>query len=291
MPRPLRLTTFFTAGNTGWTETHYDTLAPSLASAVAAYTNIVVPRRMAMLAAGPWLQFIRASYDDTFRDSQVFELPPPNKINGIYYSNPTWKTVIAGVAWTAALCRGQSGDLYRKQVYLSGGPFSDDYLGNPPNADPAFTQAFAAWASALVSGQYGFPVWQRDVQTFPIKTIVNIGPAPTYTLTIPNHGFTTGPGKKVYLSKMTWLAAAGIARWKANGPYPIVSIPSADTVVLGNFQIPLGVVWISGFAQFQQKTVVPYTSMVLEGFTHRKRGRPFDSPRGRSRRRTTLQIA
>jgi hypothetical protein len=275
---------FFTDGETGWSESHYDLQASTLIGAITTATTVLVPARIQLLAAGPWLKYIRASFDDTFRDSQVF-FAPPNGFNaaGQNANNITWKNTPANAAWTVALLRGQSGDLYRKNVYISGIPYSDVTDVSAPFQDATLTAAFQAYSAVLLN-TYGFPVWQRDIATFPLRPITAIQPGlNVFTITVPLHGVPNPPpaGSRAFLSKVKYFNPNKL---KLNGPYGIISVVDANTLILTGPPPPVGFAFVSGFFQWQSKTVVPYTQFFLERFTHRKRGRPFDSPRGRSRR-------
>lgn len=289
MPRPLRLTMFFDDGISGWSETHYDVLASSLTVAVQNAVLKLLPARVNLLADGPWCKYLRASYDDTFRDSQVFFLPEPIRDTSLgtnpYLNNPAWKGLYSGEPWTVALCRGISGDLYRKQIYVSGTPYVDETDIGTPLGDAALLAAFQTYRGVLTAG-YGFPIWRRDVTTYPLKPIQGISSVAPYNITVPNHGVPSPPppGSRGFITQAHYFAPTKI---KFNGPWGIVAVVDANTLTLANFP-PTGTPfqWTSGFFQYQTKDVTPYSDVLLERFTHRKRGRPFDSPRGRSRRRS-----
>jgi hypothetical protein len=292
MARPLRVTMFFDDGITGWSESHYDTTAPTLTAAVLAATTILVPARRKLLANGPWLKYIRASYDDTWRDSQVFFLPAPNiGAFGQYLNNLAWNTQSAAVEWTTVLLRGIGGDLYRKQIYISGIPFSDPTDVLSPQDDPTMVAAFQAYRSTLVNNIYGFSVWQRDIIQFPYKTITAVQPAVLpyggINLTIPAHGFAAVPGNRLWCWNFRYLfQQIPVGVRTPNGAYSF-AVVDPNTINVPAFRNPPTGIFVSGQAQQQVKGVVPYQDIAMERFTHRKRGRPFDAPRGRSRRRTS----
>lgn len=289
MANRLRLTMFFDDGITGWSESHYDLTSQSLSDAVLRFTTIMLPKRRNLLAAGPWLKYLRASYDDTFRDSQVFfTAQPPTNQFGEYINNPAWAGREAAVEWTAALLRGVGGDLYRKQIYVSGIPYFDTADIGTPQQDPDLMQAFGTYKNGLVQNNYGFPVWERDLLNHPYKTVTNVvlGVA-GYTFTIPGHGFSTNTvGTRVWLSGMQFLFPNPPSPLpRPNGAYTY-KVVDADTITVFSFRFPTGGTFVTGQAQGQVKVVVPYQNLLIERFTHRKRGRPFDAPRGRQKRRT-----
>lgn len=292
MPRPLRLSMFFDDQITGWSESHYDMTSPSLSSAVQKAVLGLVINRIQLLANGPWLKYVRASYDDTFRDSQVFFVPQPtiSAITGSYINNQDWKGTEGAEPWSVALLRGVGGDLYRKAIYISGLPTADFPDVGSPFSDPTFMAAFQLYRNALIQG-YGFPVWRKDQQTYPLKTIVaiqNLVPGTPQQLNIPGHGVPNPPpvGSRGFLQKMHY---SGPSKIKLNGPYAIQQVIDANNLVLAGFVFPAGFTFTSGFFQYQTRDVVQYQDVLVERFTHRKRGRPFDSPRGRSRRATTTR--
>lgn len=292
MAGPLRVTMFFTDGETGWSEGHYDLTSTSLILAVEKAQVILIPYRTQLLANGPWLKFLRASYDNVFRDSQVFFNPPPTNFaaNGQYVNNPNWKLLSSAVDWTTALLRGESGDLYRKQVYISGVPYIDTADVGTPQADPVLIASFQNYTNKLILNGYGFPIWQRDTTTYPLQKVLAAVAGPIggqWNLTINQHNFPVGAGNRVFLSQMKFVVPTGVIKGHVNGPFTYVVIDANTIGVLG-FSPGPGTTFVSGIAQLNQKSVAPYTNFFMERFTHRKRGRPFDSPRGRSpRRRST----
>jgi hypothetical protein len=288
MPRPLRVTMFFSDNITGWSESHMDMVNQDLTTAITAATGLLAPARVNLMATGPWLQYIRASYDDTFRDAQVVYLPPPppdGSAQNRYLNNPLYKGTFSGEPFVTALCRGVGGDLYRKQIYVSGLPYIDEFDIGSPLADPIFVNAFGVYRQALI-GKYGFPIWKKDIQSYPLKPITAVNPGPPVTVVVPNHGVPNPPppGSRGFISKARYYSPNKI---KFNGPWGISQVVDANTLILANFPPP-GVTfqWVGGYFQYQTKDVIAYTDVIVERFTHRKRGRPFDSPRGRSRTRS-----
>jgi hypothetical protein len=292
MPNPLRVTMFFDDGITGWSESHYDTISTNLQAAVAFCVANLVPARGNLLAAGPWLKYIRASYDNVFRDSQVFFTPqPPIGPFFSYINNSIWNNNPSASDWTCVLLRGVGGDLYRAPFYVSGIPYLDPNDVSTPQQDPVLVAAFNNYARALTINSYGFAVWLRDQLTYPLKPVVSIVaaplPAPGYVLNVPLHGFTAAPGNRVYIYNSRFVVLPGqLVGRSPNGPYSF-TVQDANNIVIPNFRFPAGTTFVSAQIQLNQRGVVPYQSILMERFTHRKRGRPFDSPRGRSRRRTS----
>lgn len=290
MVRPLRITAFFDDGAYGWSESHYDMISIGLQEATARFGNTVLPTRVNMMASGPWLKFVRASFDDTWRDSSV-DLVPPGPIGplGDIVNNPLWANQYASTEYQTALLRAEGGPLYRKNIYISGVPYKDPTDVSTPQQDPIFVQAFLAYAGQL-RGNYGFPIWRRDIQTFPYKAVTRIAADPVsgWQLTVPLHGFPNpvAPGTRLWCWNMRFLLQQPYGRGQnPNGAYAF-SVIDPNTLLVPAFRFPLGSFFVSGQVQMQQKDVTPYSALYLERWTHRKRGRPFDAPRGRSRGRT-----
>jgi len=313
----IRVTLFFEDGITGWTESHYDSQITTLQGAVTKALAQLVPARVQCLAAGPWLKYIRASRDGTFRDSQIaYTLPPgSSQSSPVYINNQRWAGTAAAVDWTTALLRGVGGDFYRKNIYLSGIPYSDPLDIGEPQLDQVLVRAVQQYANILSGQGYGFPVWLRDPgqaaqALIPVSSIVWDNANLRFVFTtaaahnLPQnplsggtfwraflHGlqFTPSPGwlnrlkpspnggyNYVYLSPTTF----ALPRWFAQGP---------TGPVIGNYTYVAN----SGTFQAQQRGVATYQptrGIVLERFTHRKRGRPFDSPVGKSRNRLIYAV-
>lgn len=303
MAIPLRVTMFFDDGATGWSEQHYDLTAQSLQEAVSRSIQFLLPARINLLAAGPWLKYVRASFDNVFRDSQVFFTNTPPIVGGghttpgQFGNNPNWLNVQSAVQWTTALLRGVGGDLYRSLFYISGVPYLDPTDIGSPQMDPVLVQAFQQYRQTLINNNYGFKVWQRDTNTFPYKPITQITANldGTYNFTVPAHGFLPSPSVsqpvRAFLYGMKFQYTQRPAGRAYTGGTHIYQVVDAQTLKIFGWTQPPNSTFVSGNVQNQQVTVVKYADVLLERFTHRKRGRPFDSPRGRSSRRRTSLVA
>ena len=273
--------------------------------------------RVRCLAAGPWLKYVRASRDGTFRDSQIAYTAPPPTQHGAstYINNQQWSNTSSAVDWTTALLRGVGGDFYRKQIYLSGIPYNDPTDIGEPQLDPILVQAVQQYALNLVNQGYGFPVWLRDpavaAQTLiPVTSIQwdNANTRWVFTTAAP-HNLPTNPLNggtfwRAFLHNLQFVALAGnLLRlrpspnggwnyvWLSNNTFALPRwFPQGPTgPVIGNYQYIAN----SGTFQAQQRAIVTYQmtrGIVLERFTHRKRGRPFDSPRGKSPNRLIYAV-
>jgi hypothetical protein len=288
-----RVTMFFVDGITGWSESHYDCTAQTLTAAIQNAATILVPARCQLLATGPWLQYVRASYDNVYRDSQVAYLEPPGMLNGRVTNNPAWFQNPANIDFVTALLRGVGGDLYRKQIYVSGVPVPDETDVLQPVNDPNYLNAFINYERILtgalgtVTPVYGFPIWQRDQITFPLHPITAVLNVAPWTVTCPGHGLIPGApppaGTRVWIFGARYLPM--LPKQKINGPWLVQNVIDANNLQLLNFAILPGTTVANASLQVQMKNIITYKSLILENFTHRKRGRPFDSPRGRSRTR------
>lgn len=310
LPYP-RITLFADDGVSGWSESYYDMTATSLSAAIGTANTNLIPARQACMADGPILKYARASYDYVFRDAQIVFIPPPGTRNtlGQYINNNAFtnaknqQPVPASWDFGVALYRGINSDIYRCLRPLSGIPFYDMEDVSAIITDAPFLNAYDEFIQCLTgtvafNGQpYGFPVWLRD-QTNPLYAIKPItgfvtspGPNVVYGVTVPNHGipvpYPPNPPQPTFRYSLQNVRILNVTSNKVqlNGSYGIISVPDANTIYLAGFPNPTGLVFLSGMGQLQQRGVVPFRSAVLERVTHRKRGRPFDAPRGRSRRR------
>jgi len=311
----LRVSMFFEDGITGWSETHYDTVRTTLQGAITTAVNTLVPARVNLLANGPWLKYIRASRDGTFRDAQIAYLPPPPMQHGtgIYINNQQWSNQQAAVDWTTALLRGVGGDFYRRQVYISGVPYNDPTDIGAPQFDAVLVQAAQQYANVLQQNGYGFAVWARDpaapgLAPVPVQNItVNAGGVTLFTTVAP-HGLpatplSNGTFYRVFFHGLSFTIAPGNPKRifpSPNGGFPYV-VQSPTTFTVPGYLYPgspnntASYIYnpLSGYMQAQYRAITTYQQtggVVLERFTHRKRGRPFDSPRGRSSRRQILAV-
>ena len=242
----IRVTLFFDDVRTGWTETHYDTQSATLQAAVTlALTNLVPPREFCM-ATGPYLKYIRASRDGTFRDAQVQAVPanPVGPQNPQNANNLQWLNSAAAVEWTCVLLRGVGGDLYRKNIYLSGVPYFDPTDVRVPTDDPLLVVVINNYQAALQNNVYGFPVWIRDPVVIPPVQISSITPNPApgtgyiFTTSAP-HGLpaTWNPVQTTYrafLHGMQFNPTPGSVRRPSpspNGGYPFQVIQNTSFVL------------------------------------------------------------
>jgi hypothetical protein len=288
-----RVTMFFVDGISGWSESHYDCSAANLSQALLNAMAILVPARTNLLSSGPWLQYVRTSYDNVYRDSQVSYVAPPGMLLNKVTNNPAWFQNLTNLDFVTMLLRGVGGDLYRKSIYVSGVPVPQESDVTPPVLDANIVAAFINYERVLTGSQgaitpvYGFPIWQRDQITFPLHPITAFANIAPWTITCPGHGLPIGgpppAGTRVWIFNAKYLPV--LPKQKINGPWLVSSVIDANTLTLLNFSIQPGTVVQNASLQVQMKNIITYKSLILENFTHRKRGRPFDSPRGRSRTR------
>jgi hypothetical protein len=312
----IRVTLFFKDGETGWSESHYDTQRTTLLGAISTASTVLAPARQRLLANGPWLQYIRASFDFTFRDAQVAFLPAPAISTqqiigqivtgfGQYINNPAWSTLSAAVDWTCALIRGVGGDLYRKNIYISGIPYVDPTDDGAPQLDAALVAAAQNFGNVLFNNGYGFPTWARTapLALAPVQISSITQPLPgqpwLFTCAVPHNlpaNFNPAATNwRAFLHGLKFVPIIGTPARPSpspNGGYRFNYV-TATTFTLPTWIYPgslqgntLSYVPNSGSVQAQQRAFITYQSaaggILLERFTHRKRGRPFDSPRGRS---------
>lgn len=287
MPNMPRATMFFSDGKYGWSESHYDPVDGDSLQVVLTKAIELATARSLLLGAGPTLDYIRVSYDSVWRDSLVAPGiqpygPPPNYYNK-KFPPPDGNS---DVAYSVFQAMGLSGTLFRKPIYLSGVPdvVITDPQSNPINPD--WRKAFNAYRAILIA-TWGFKVIDRDPTSNPPKTIQAISyanPPGLTTLNVPGHGLLTGDKVRVYGVKQAPNTNKLNGVWFVTVPV-VGGNPDVNNIQLNGYGT-LDPKWLGG-GQIQKQiyAVKPYTDVFIKRETHRKRGRPFDSPRGRLKRR------
>ena len=262
-----KLTMFFKDGEYGWSETHYYATVNAPLETVLLQGKVLATVRSTLLGNQPRLTYLRVSYDDVWRDSLIDSRSSDVMVNT---DGPD-----AEIPYSVILVRGNSGTLYRKSIYVSG--IADSAIVDPagPKLTADYLKAFKKYFTALTDF-WGFRVIIRDTVTNPYRDVTAItGPAPM-TFTVPAHGLATN-------DSIRYQGYKDQAKASCNGIWTIDKVDADNFKLRGftQFLLPLK------FGRIQKRTigVVPYTELIIVGETHRKRGRPFDSPRGRAKKR------
>lgn len=261
---------FFTDGKYGWSETHWNkTIITTVAATLAQGLGLAKVRsKLLGYDAGrkePNLAFLRASNDLVQRDSLVQAV---NYNGGTFGGafNPVGK---ADLPYSVTLLRAESGPNYRKQIYLSGVPDSVQVDPSPAPLDPDWFKLFLDYQQELVAN-WGFKSQARGLDNLPL-VVLGMTAGPPISINIPAHGLTNGDVVRV---------SNTVPKWPYPG-YHTIHVTDANNFTLTD--IPTGFAWLSGGLVTKRAIQIqPYTNVIIIGETHRKRGRPFGSPRGRS---------
>jgi hypothetical protein len=288
----LRATFFFESLSYGWTETLFDPNGSHSLSDTQTLAGTLGALRVQMLGFGAALKEVRVSDDAIFRDSLVGEFSPDTSSIYTFPFNPanTTERWEATQPYADLLLRIEGGTRYRKSLYLSGIPgylYTNPFPGEI--TDPRWQPLYNAWADELLRN-WGFNVHQQpDAALPPIITFnpifISFPDNLTALLTFTAAGFPT-----------TWVSGEVVrirgvrltpATPRLSGNYKISAINSALFTV--TLQAPGHInQTFNGtskpMAWIDSQTVIAATSINQQNFTEHRRGRPFDSPRGRRRR-------
>lgn len=280
----FRFTMFFEYRKYGWSETHYWAKAATEHSAILFAGQLLAEKRLQMCAPGVKLTYLRVSDDDIRRDSLAAPADLSPQIAGagkqlavVDVDDPA---NLPDFPYSVVLLRGESGPLYRKNIYISG--LRDEWQNvlGVANMPAGWLKGYGAYKVELLDN-WGFKVSSRNAVNNPLRPITHVaGPAP-FTVSVANHGYADGDKVTVVGVKQA-VAAGGARPARINGTWRIAVVDNNAFKLIGTDGTPA---YLSGgLAQRRVDEVVGYTAIKVRGFTHRKRGRPFDSPRGRSRR-------
>jgi hypothetical protein len=171
------------------------------------------------------------------------------------------------------LLRAESSSLYRKSIFLSGCP--DINIVQPPGPDTkvnAWLAAFQAYRLELLA-HWGFVATNRGGDSPPVDITAISGAGP-FKVTAPANGFPANSRVRI---------AGTVPR------NPVAGVWAIDIIDANNFTLRNSVGTYAydhgGTASLYNKSVKRYTEVLINGETHRKRGRFFAQQAGRSKRR------
>ena len=320
-----RATFFITDNRFCWTETYYCTINSALKDVMSEAVSLAV-KRVQLLASrngditqGPSLDYIRVSFDDTWRDSLINTkckrdggavqynrgllsqyLGAPNKGGAAYITS---LGLSPEMPYSTILLRLQSGTLYRRSLYLSGSPqeVTIDPPGPQPNLVLAFQDALLNFEQELANGKWGIKVMSREAgpgeekpvmnptPPQPNQQAVNFNPDNTATVSIPNHGFPAidqfkDPPRVIIRGTKYDRPTRGV-----NGTHHY-TIKDANTINLAPPVLPAEdvedppVYQRGGHARYLFYVVKTIDDVQPVSETHRKRGVRSLAPLGRSKR-------
>jgi hypothetical protein len=283
----IRMQMFFTeegsgSRGAGWSETHYSFNKVTLTTALADLQTLA-EKRVQMLGNQVVCTYLRVSDDEVFNDSQVARGPVPTVVGGVPFYNPAFAPTVpdtaADFAYSVALVRitGDT-DFYRRSLYLSGNPDVSQNINNPTPVGAAWLIAFDDWHLTMVNGSYGFKVLQQGpANPRRVITVIVLGVITTQT----PHGFVVGD-----LVKVSRVRGTGNL---PNGKWRVATVPDATHFTLQGWDFANFIYDRGGIAQKQVYVLTKDTEVFLRRFGSHRRGRPFDSPVGRRRRRASVR--
>jgi hypothetical protein len=304
---PARLEIFFGIGDFGWSTDHYyyspistltdNTFTTHALTLVQLYANC--------LAYGITVDAARASLTGVWRDS-VFFAPPKSTLVGAgntppsVYNNYKGNGVSSdpfdginfrlemGPAYRASEILGglPAGSLTQPSIYpWSNTPFAATYT-QIQELMQELTGTITEGIAALNPGYWGGYVRAKGADgplPLAIGSISTAVDGSMTVATIANHGLF--PGMPVRILGVQ--QPPNVPHIKINGTWNVVTTPTATTITITN------PAYMIGQANFVQNATLQAISLVLARYnkwdfvnqTHRKRGRRFGAPRGRSKRR------
>lgn len=276
-----RVTLMFEDAAFAWSETYWCnatdiTLAQARAAAMLPLRNQLSSTPTTMLGA-------RISKDNVFRDSLFLDAVGLQVGLGIV--SPVDEPRAGERPYSVILLRGESGSLYRKSMYLGGVPSSliIDPVG--PVLDPAWAKAYRRWIALLSDGlsQWGFKARLKAPDTTPevhVATASAVGGQ--YVVTTIGDA-QVAVNQFIAVRNVQYFQISGKPTPLPNGYFQVVSV--AD--VAGGKAYTLGPIFNlvtkpgSGFASRAIWGFVPFSTLIVKGETHRKRGVRSGRPLGR----------
>ena len=307
MAEPTRLDIFFGIGDFGWSTTHYfyTTTASLTDPQFVAHSNTLVNLYAKMLAYGIVIDAARASQANVWRDSTFF-VPP--KITNIVAGGTSYQVynnyVGNGPATDPFDCinfRLEMGPAYRSAEIIGGWPAGS--LKQPS----IYPWSNLSWAptyqllqdlmeeltgtrvegQASVAGGYWGGYVRAKGTDGPALTAVNtITCAVPGVMTLTCAGIpTVNNGAAIRLLGAT--QPPNVPHIRVNGTYNVLTGGGTNVLTVANPAIQIGQVIFGAAATLQPIVLVlqPYDKWNFVNQTHRKRGRRFGAPRGRSKRR------
>jgi hypothetical protein len=289
LPYPVKATAVFemTERHVGWTEGLYILNQESLKDASARWLALLT-RRVQMLGAGVRMIYTTVSQEsdrllgDAYNTDGLIPIINPDK-SPIY--NDNFKDNRADYAWSAALTRIHSTDLYHRAFWLAGNPDIAQKTEEGRILLEEWNRVFKIWKAYLTAngagGDFGMRVWAKDEVNSPIAPIIatnvnthllgatNVYPAPGLVI-----------GDKVFVHGLQGLPRAN----RPHGEYQVTGFPvaPANGVIIAAWAPDEYNYEKGGYFRKRVRITVPITDCTLRSVRERKKGRPLFLLRGRS---------
>lgn len=278
---PIRVTMFIKTPNKTLSETHWATGTSGTPKSVLTAATVpggIVQLRANLLGNDSNIQIVRASKDNVFRDSTI----------ATSHFNPAGSTSTTDPAVNCLNVRLESGDLYRRTLYLGALPDVVIVDGKYDYTSPHYAKV-RTYLNALSSGSWGFlavdkggaPLTNPQIPIAGITANTAVSPNVITVITLGPHGLTTGDA--IRISQVTGqFTRQFLGTW-------FVDVATATTLILRDFPtLALTPVIIKkpGFLHTLKRVVQAYDNWGTLDLTSRKRGARTFLPRGRSLNRT-----
>ena len=295
-----KITMFFDDGVQGWSETHFTpyTVIGQGTPCYSAMKDIANARVLCLDGKNVTLLKVRSSIDNINRDRQLLlELDVPRKnamgvySGGIAAGTPPWAWQTPHVSWVVDMDVNANG--VNPTLYIAGLPANTGQLGNNPFTATAPTPGsiLTTYMDLLTNGNYGcaYRLWPANpptagtsIQVSAIAWTPAAGALPntlTFTPTVPGSFSSITPNQYVRLWGATYTSV--LKRQRYNGTYKALQV-SAGALVVAAPRITVAPTWgLLGYIQASTAAYSAYTGYTITDLTHRKRGRPTSSARGR----------
>ena len=301
----VKVTMFFVSGTVGWDESHLyiPIVALTDPGLVTAATALVTARVKCLDGVAAKLVDCRMSIDNINRDTVhlargAIPVPDPavgyQKFGGPSTGGTTWLYQTPQVAWPILL--DTQDPVVDAIIYITGLPANTNQTGPGPydlmagTGVTTFLTGYGAylstgsiwgassgrhWPSATVT-----PANSLALAAPPIWTAAGAGLPATFKVTVtPAIVPAASIGGYIRIGGLKWQNR--YSRRRFNHSYQVLNI-AGQVLTLNAGDTPYDPGFITnGYIQVATQVVQPYSAYTLRNITHKKRGRPTYSPRGR----------
>lgn len=301
----VKVTMFFVSGTVGWDESHFYIPLVDLGDMglLGDVTNLMLARVQCLDGVAAKLTDVRMSIDNVNRDTQHVprdQIPVPDDVDGyLAFGGPSagsnaWVYQTPQVAWPILF--DTSATVVDSEVYITGMPANWKQSGPGPfdlSSGTGATTYLTAYGKYLTTpGKWGAlsgrswpfatitagnstaitapPVWAGPTAGGPATLTITAAAPPVPVAFV---------GGYVRLGGLKW--TNHFSRRRFNHTYQVLKVAGL-VITLAAGDLPYDPAFISnGYFQTSAQAVYNYTAFSLRNLTHKKRGRPTYSPRGR----------
>jgi len=171
--RPTSTTNQIGSLPSGWTETWYTPWPSGSYTALLALAKGYVAVRKEMLGVGAFVEAVRVSDDEVFRDSLWYEFLKQKENSSSIFTTPVTDGV--DVPWTDLMCRVEAGPFKRRTFWVAGLPDEVTETWVTQGVDPTFvfSKAWVALVNYIIAN-FSERVAVRPATTPPTFTLQGI---------------------------------------------------------------------------------------------------------------------